>query len=390
MRILFLDEARGFGGSIAAMARYAQPLRRRGLEVHAVLTAVDERSLRALAGFNSVHVLPLPHRNPGVSRRLEELGRRSTWLKRLALAEVVAAETSRRLGWLWRLGSLMQRLRPHVLHANNGPAFNAAALGLAAAMRTPTVVTVRGGSGQTAAARLGRRWADREIFISEHMSSMFTRPRPNSLVLYDGLDLSHYPPPAPRAAGPLRVVHVGMFTPWKGQELFLQAAAEVAARCEGVEFYLCGDAIDPAQRAYADALRRKADENPLKGRVTFLGFRDDIIDALRRMDVLVHSSTEPEPFGLVVLEGMAAGLAVIAANEGGPAEIIRNGVDGLLTPPRDARALAAAIEGLLAEPRRRDALAAAARARAVACFDAERTADELARLYARLGRATGR
>lgn len=385
-RILFVEEARGFGGSVAAMARYALPLRRRGLEVHAVLTSSDPRSLAALReGFDSVHVLPLPRRAPLVDQQLEELGKLSRWLKRAALAEVLAGEASRRMGWLWRLRQLMQRLRPHVLHANNGPQFNAAAMALGVVQRTPVVVTVRGGKAQTLAGRLARRFAAREIFISDYMCDLCGGPHSRSMILYDGIDVDRYAPPRPRPPGaPLRVVHVGMFTPWKGQDLLLAAAAEVVSRHGDVEFYLCGEAIEPAQQAYAQKLRRLAGENPLKGKVTFLGFRDDMIDTLGAMDVLVHSSLEGEPFGLVVLEGMAAGLAVVASAEGGPAEILRDGVDGLLTAPRDAHALAEAIEALRADPARRAALAASARQRALTCFDAERTADELARLYERL------
>ena len=390
-RILFLEEARGFGGSVAAMARYGRPLRRRGLEVHAVLTSDDPRSLAALQEtFDSVHVLPLPRRPAQVNQRLEELGRRSPWLKRLALAEVLAGEASRRLGWLWRLRTLMKQLRPHVLHANNGPQFNAAAMALGVQHRMPVVVTVRGGAAQTRMGRLGKRLATREIFISEYTCNRFGGAHSRSMILYDGIDVARYGPPAPRlAGGPLRVVHVGMFTPWKGQDLLLAAAAQVAARHADVEFYLCGEAIEPAQQEYARKLRQLAQENSLKGRVTFLGFRDDMIDTLRTMDVLVHSSLEGEPFGLVVLEGMATGLAVVASAEGGPAEIVRDGIDGLLVAPRDAGALAAAIEALRADPARRAALAASARQRALTCFDAERTADELARLYERLAHPRG-
>jgi glycosyltransferase involved in cell wall biosynthesis len=90
----------------------------------------------------------------------------------------------------------------------------------------------------------------------------------------------------------------------------------------------------------------------------------------------------PEPFGLVVVEGMAAGLPVIAADAGGPAEVITNGVDGLLCPPGDVNALATALQSLAADAGLRGALCANARARARE-FAPDRVAPNVTDLYRR-------
>jgi len=89
----------------------------------------------------------------------------------------------------------------------------------------------------------------------------------------------------------------------------------------------------------------------------FCGFVHDVPKLLMEVDVLVHASVIPEPFGQVVIEGMAAGLAVIAADAGGPAEVITNDVDGLLYPPGDASALAAHLRTLADDPTARLRLA---------------------------------
>ncbi len=89
-----------------------------------------------------------------------------------------------------------------------------------------------------------------------------------------------------------------------------------------------------------------ARELGLADRVSFRGFAEDVHAELARLDVLVHASTVPEPLGQVVLEGMAAGLPVVAADAGGPAEIIDDGVDGLLYPPGDEAALAERLRRL--------------------------------------------
>lgn len=99
-------------------------------------------------------------------------------------------------------------------------------------------------------------------------------------------------------------------------------------------------------------------------RVTFVGFTERVEDELARMLVLVHASTVPEPFGQVIVEGMAAGLTVVAAAAGGPLEIITPEVDGLVVPPGDVPALAATLRRVIADPDLRERLGASARIRA--------------------------
>jgi len=115
----------------------------------------------------------------------------------------------------------------------------------------------------------------------------------------------------------------------------------------------------------------------------FTGFQSDMKNVLAELDILVHSSTLPEPFGRVVLEGMASGLAVIACDEGGPREMIRHGADGLLVPPSDPRALARALDDLIRQPWRIRELGQSPRRRVEEKCGIDRMARELAALYSR-------
>ena len=99
-------------------------------------------------------------------------------------------------------------------------------------------------------------------------------------------------------------------------------------------------------------------------RVTFTGFVDDVAGQLARADIAVHASVIPEPHGQVVVEAMAAGVPVIAAAAGGPAEIITDGVDGVLVAPGDVGALARALERLAADAALRSELSVGGRRRA--------------------------
>jgi glycosyltransferase involved in cell wall biosynthesis len=115
---------------------------------------------------------------------------------------------------------------------------------------------------------------------------------------------------------------------------------------------------------YAASLRDLASELGVSDRVEFVGFVPAVGTELARLDVLVVPSLVPEGFGLTVIEGMAAGLPVVAPDAGGPADIVTDGVDGVLVPPGDAVALASALRRLASDPPTRQRLGDAARRRA--------------------------
>jgi glycosyltransferase involved in cell wall biosynthesis len=83
-------------------------------------------------------------------------------------------------------------------------------------------------------------------------------------------------------------------------------------------------------------------EAGLDSKVRFLGQRSDVPDLMSCSDVFVHASIKPEPFGMVILEAMAARKPVVATDSGGPVEILNNGEFGILVPPRDGNAITAA------------------------------------------------
>ncbi len=173
---------------------------------------------------------------------------------------------------------------------------------------------------------------------------------------------------------------VGRIAPWKGQDVFLRAAEIVLGQGHAARFWIIGASLF-GEEEFEQDLRRQADTGLLKGRVEFLGFRDDIQDLLPQLSILVHASTVPEPFGQVIIEGMAAGVPVIAADAGGPQEIITHGVNGLLTPPGDAPALAEAIIDLLDHRDRAAALARAGQEHVARNFSIRASAEKVERIY---------
>ncbi|MGC4083749.1 MAG: glycosyltransferase family 4 protein [Vicinamibacterales bacterium] len=153
----------------------------------------------------------------------------------------------------------------------------------------------------------------------------------------------------------------GRLSPWKGQHVALEALAELP----DVHLLLVGDALF-GETQYEQTLRRRCDDLSLTDRVHFTGFRHDVPQLMKSVDIVVHASTAPEPFGRVIVEGMLARRPVVATRAGGVEEIVRDGETGLLVTPGDPRALASAIRSLLDRHDTANCMVAAARA------DAER------------------
>lgn len=141
--------------------------------------------------------------------------------------------------------------------------------------------------------------------------------------------------------GPLAGVF-SRLAPWKGQHVLLQALAKLPeVRC-----ILAGDA-QFGEQAYASSLRHLVAELGLGDRVHFLGQRDDVPRLMQAVDVMIHPSVDPEPFGRTLVEAMLAGVPVIATNTGAASDILAAGAAGTLVPPNDPDALAAAVTCVL-------------------------------------------
>lgn len=181
---------------------------------------------------------------------------------------------------------------------------------------------------------------------------------------------------------------IGRIAAWKGQDVFLEAAALLLRRGVGAHFLIAGSPMF-GEEAAEQELRRQAARLGIQDEVEFLGF-SDVPTVLRSLDVLVHASKTAEPFGQVIVEGMAAEVPVIATNGGGAREIIEDGRTGVLVPPGDAPALAAALGDLLSQPERARRLAAAGRAHVLEHFTIEQSARRSETLYEELLGAPGR
>ena len=202
------------------------------------------------------------------------------------------------------------------------------------------------------------------------------RPRRRTFVVNPGVEIKPLAGGGQRLrsehripAGRQVVGMVGRLQPWKGQDRFLRALAELVRGGHDVHGLLVGGDAYGRSPAYAESLTRLIPQLGLEGRVTMTGQVAAAASYFELMDVAVNAS-EGEPFGIVLLEAMAAGVAVVAVADGGPLDIVEPGVSGVLVadgaPPR----LAEGIAELLADRGRRERLALGGRRRCEQRFSA--------------------
>jgi glycosyltransferase involved in cell wall biosynthesis len=208
--------------------------------------------------------------------------------------------------------------------------------------------------------------------------------------IYDGIDLARWTPRPPDEGRRIRAEHgvaedavlvvmVGLLRPWKGQDVALEAIAALPPELRSrLRLWIVGEASE-GDAAYAGALRRTVADRGLAEIVSFLGFRADVPALMGAADVVLHASTLPEPFGLVVVEGLALGKPVVASRLGGPAEILAPG-DGQLFDPAQPAELAERLAELISSPALRSELGARGRERAKS-FDVARTVERVSAVW---------
>jgi glycosyltransferase involved in cell wall biosynthesis len=197
-------------------------------------------------------------------------------------------------------------------------------------------------------------------------------------VVHDGAEVFDEPPAV--AGEHLTIGLVGRISPWKGQHIFLQAIRVIRARFPQARFQIIGAALF-SETDYEKQMCDLAVSLGISDIVDFLGFRNDVMALVDRMDVLVHASTIGEPFGQVVLEGMAAGKAVVATRGGGVPEFVTDGVTGLLVPMGDAQAMADAMARLLSDRALRTEIGRRARQQVIDGFTVQHTALNVQKVY---------
>ena len=398
MTLAFLSVSAEMGGSEVSLLELVRGLRRLAPATEAVVVVPREGPLaaRVLEAGGAVRVLPMPAALASFGewsmRGPSAIARRSGAL----LSAVSALGPYRRA-----LTALLDEIAPDVIHTNG---FKLHVIGSRAARPgVPIVWHVHEYvSHRPLSRRLLRHHAARASAVVANSLSVADDVRivlgPDAPISsqYNAVDLQEFAPSGDAAdldalaglpaAGPgtVRVGLLATFARWKGHELFLRAIQQQPAG-SAVRAYVIGAPVyDTAGSQHSvEELRALAASLGVADRVGFTGFIARPATAMRALDVVVHASTEPEPFGLVIAEGLACGRAVIASAAGGAAELVAHGVDALTFAPGDVHALAAAIDRCAGDAALRARLGAEGRRTAVRRFDPDVFAEAFLKRYER-------
>jgi glycosyltransferase involved in cell wall biosynthesis len=381
LKVVYLDHVAQLSGGEIALLRLLPHLD--GVQPHVVLAEDGPLVGRLHLAGVSTEVLPFGDR----ARRLRKGDVRGGG----GVSPLVAGATA---AYVLRLAIRLRRLAPDLVHTNS---LKAGVYGSLAARLAgiPVIWHVRDRIAEDylprAAVTLIRHMSRHlaTAVVANSHSTMATLAAPSRpVVIYSVLPevLSDVPPRDRTTGGPLTFGVVGRLAPWKGQDLFLRAFAR--AFPDGDERAVVVGGALFGEDAYAQGLAGLAQELGIAGRVELRGHRPDVWDELSRLDALVHASVTPEPFGQVILEGMAAGVPVIAARAGGPAEILRHDVTGVLYERADVDGLADAMRRMR-DPHLRERLSTAAR-EGLGPYSPPVVAAELQQLYAAVVARSGR
>jgi glycosyltransferase involved in cell wall biosynthesis len=403
VRILYLNPTGRLGGAETALLEVIRGLRDERPSWRVGLIAASDGPLisRAQSLGADVKVVPFP----------PELARFGEWQSRDHGASTLSlALGGVRAGWpAWRyvrqLRAAVAAFAPEIVETNG---LKMHLLGIwGRGKRTPLVWHLHDHlARRPLSVRALRRYAhdcSAVITPSEsvaHEVEALGGALPPIRTIGNGVDLLRFSPHGGRidlderaglSAAPEGVVRVGLvatFARWKGHRLFLEALAALPSSLN-VRAYVIGGPIyeSPESQVSIEELRTAAVRLGLDGRVGFTGFLEDPAPAIRSLDVLVHASTEPEPFGLAIAEGLACGRAVVASARSGVASLVTPDVDVLTFTPGDANALARAIERLATDGDLRARLGRAARVAAERHFGRGRVASQLAEVYERIAPA---
>lgn len=378
--ILYLHTTSEVGGSDVSLVRLVEGLDRARYRAYVALPSDGPLVPRLKAAGASVIVLPA----------MLKLTSRRGWA--YLVGYVLNFPRA-----LWALRQVIRRERIDLIHTNTihilygGP--------VAWLTQTPHVWHIREIVWQKGWLRrlelwMARRLATRIVVTSDAVAAMFgpVGARPSTLVkVSNGIETDRYHPgDAVALRSALRVTSaqtlVGIVCRldiWKGVDVFIDAAALVARDRPDVRFVVVGGPVIGLED-YAAGLRARATTRGVDSVLTWTDWTygpGDMPDVHRAIDILVLASSQPEPFGLVVVEAMASSRPVIATAHGGPCELVVDGVTGLLVPPGDADALAAAIRTLVDDRERAHAMGAAGRLRAEAEYSSQAYLAGVHRVY---------
>ena len=395
-RILYVENGIGYGGAIICLRHLVRNLDRnrftpmvitgrtghqyREIADEALWKHIPDRHIDIVGAHRKLDPAQWPEKIPGSRFILNQL---------LGRADDIGNFIPFFLQLLWTAW----RFKADLIHANNEPLCNRAALLVGKTLQIPTVCHVRGDQDGSRLMKwafdLPDHFTPVSNWVSKSIQFKLDVPPEKITVIYDGLELEKLDTASdgsifrsqfniPQEA--FTVGLVGLLIPWKGQEIFLDAAAILKEKIPKLKMIIVGGTPDDCV-PFEKMLRQRVEDEMLKETIIFTGHATDMSTVYNGLDVVVSASTSPEPLGTVVIESMAMGRPLIGPNHGGAAEMMEHEKTGLLFEPGNAEDLARVISQFHDSLELRENLGKAARGKALRTFSVEEHVRHVQKVY---------
>lgn len=357
--ILYIENGLGFGGAVICLAACVRTLNRDKYKPIILSSHNDLETWRSIRDVDSIFIYVKQYRRPVFLKKIiASIGKTSLVLKKSFLLAILPIETALRIPLLLRMLTIVKKYKVDIVHLNNNIDANIEGVITAKLCKIPCVAHIRGSEYNSAVIRFLAKYVNHFIAVSEYVKKSILDmgvPSNKITVIYDGITSDEYE--RKNALVPslskfcFRRYNVGLFAcllEWKGHKVFIEAISILVNEhnLKDCNFFIVGDMPD-GQSNYKKELKDIIENYNLGDYVIFTGYQADVFQLMEKMDIIVHTSIQPEPFGRVIIEAMSVGRPVIATGLGGPLEIIQNGVNGILIPPNEPRMLADAVINLL-------------------------------------------
>jgi glycosyltransferase involved in cell wall biosynthesis len=395
-RVLYVENGIGYGGAVICLRHLIRNLNTSRFKP-IVVTSRDGSLYREIAReapwyYFSNHVFEAEKLRSNIAQSM--VSRKSRFIKLLALQTVARADDAvNLLPFMLRLLWLTLQVKPHLIHVNNEPLSNRAGMLIGKLLRIPVVAHVRNRAQKDSwVMKYLYRLPDHFIPVSHWVANNIKNlgvPSDKITVIYDGIELHklniNADPEVFRNKHGLGkdsfvVGLVGLLIPWKGQNLFIDAAKQLLTKIPNLKMLVVGGTPDGC-KDYENQLKTRVVSEGLDRLVLFTGHENDMPSVYKGLDVVVSASTSPEPLGTMVIETMAMARPLVVPNHGGGAEMNTHGETALVFDSGNAESLAQAIMAFYVDAGSRNKLGMNARDRALAAFDVISHARSVERVY---------
>lgn len=402
MRVLFLNPLSELGGAERCLLDLMASMRdaRSDLSMDLVVSSSGPLADEADRLGVQVHVVSMPR---AVSALGDSAVGRSAVVGQLRLARDLVLAGMSVVAYARRLRRLVRELAPDVIHSNGIKSHLLAAM---ASGGVPVVWHIRDLIGTRPLVSRALRLAASQASAAIAISKLVERDARSVLgalpihVVYDAIDTEEFSPGQEDGAwldtlagiegAPADTVRVGLiatYARWKGQDVFIDAISRIPSPpgSRPVRFYIVGGPIYETRGSQftVGELRELAERAGVAHRLGFVSFQRDIVKVYRSLDIVVHASTQPEPFGRTIAEAMACGRAVVFSSESGAAELVSEFGTATFSSCESAT-LATAISRLATDDALRERIGAQRREQGVRVFSRARLGAEVLGVLDRL------